>query len=227
MERAALFVRRSVWPRIAGVFTGPATEVENRRLKRELASLSMIAAEADRLARENEKLRRSLDYPAGVSRDWLAAPVLAGHTGVAGRRDRIRVGKGRLDGVAAGSPAAGPAGLVGIVDETTAHTAVIALITDPSVKVACSVELPGGRSASGILEGGDGGSLRLTHIRGMSRDAPGAPVVTSGRGGVFPKGLRVGAVASVREGASGEWSGETVPSVDFQELEDVFISRER
>lgn len=227
MERAALFVRRSVWPRIKGVFTGPSSAAECERLRREVELLSMLSGEVERLDRENLSLRRSLGYSARDPEKWIAAPILAGHLGSSGNAHSVRVGRGASDGVTEGAMVASPDGLVGQVDSVTAHTAEIVLITDPTLKVACSVELGRQRFASGILEGGDGDKLALTHIRGIASEVVSARVMTSGRGGVFPKGFVVGELVRSSAADDGEWYGEIRPSVDFDALEDVFISRER
>lgn len=227
VERAALFFRRSVWPRILGVFDGPSLAAANARLRREVSSLSLLTGEVERLERENAALRRSLDYAAKVSADWLAAPVLTAHGGSASRGKVIRTGRGSADGVAENAIVVSPDGLVGVVTFVTEHTSEVTLITDRSLKVVCSVALGNGRTASGILEGGDGEALALTHIRGLSVDVPQASVMTSRRGGVFPAGLAVGSLIRSAPSEDGDWNGSVSPAVDFENLEDVFIRRER
>jgi rod shape-determining protein MreC len=50
--------------------------------------------------------------------------------------------------------------------------------------------------------------------------------LTSGLGGVFPKGLVVGTLLDVRKDDNGlACEGEVQPAVDFSTLEDVFIRR--
>lgn len=227
VERATLFLKRSVWTRVKGVFGGPGLAVENARLRREVAALSLLPGEISRLEAENAKLRRSLDYAVREPKAWLAAPVLASHRGAAGRGGVIRVGRGSADGVCGNSVVVSPDGLVGLVTGLTAHTAEVTLITDPTLKVVCAVPAGDGRSASGILEGGDGGELALTHVLGLSSDVPGALVKTSRRGGVFPGGIVVGRLVRVSATESGEWAGAVRPAVDFENLEDVFIRREK
>lgn len=227
MERMSLGFRRAVWPRIKGVFKGPSYAAESGRLRREVETLSMLTGEIERLERENASLRRSLGYAAREPEKWIAAPVLSDHGGAAGSANVIRVGRGSADGVTEGAVVASPDGLVGIVIDVTVHTCQIMLLTDPTLKVACSIELPGSRVASGILAGGDGDKLALTHIRGLATEQRMARVVSSGRGGVFPKGFVIGKLGEASASESGEWTGSVVPSVDFDGLEDVFIKRER
>lgn len=227
VERAVHFLKSSVWVRVKGVFNGPGYAAENARLRREVSALSMLPGEIERLEEENAKLRRSLDYAARDPRRWVAAPVLADHRGASGRGEVIRVGRGASDGVRENAVVASPDGLVGLVTAVTAHTCEVTLITDPTLKVVCSVALGGGKSASGILEGGGREELALTHIRGLAVDVPQAPVTTSGRGGVFPGGFVVGGLVRSAASVSGEWNGAVRPAVDFDSLEDVFIQREK
>jgi rod shape-determining protein MreC len=51
-------------------------------------------------------------------------------------------------------------------------------------------------------------------------------VLTSGLGGVFPKGIKIGTLLIVTNKMR-EVTGEVSPSVDFSTLEDVFIRREK
>ena len=52
----------------------------------------------------------------------------------------------------------------------------------------------------------------------------GEMVITSGLGGIFPKGLPVGKISRMKE-ASGEFFKEieVTPSVDFSKLEEVLV----
>ena len=70
--------------------------------------------------------------------------------------------------------------------------------------------------------------LVLRHLTGEGDLPPRSRVVTSGLGGVFPKGIEVGVLLGIRTDADGlSREGEVLPSVDFPELEDVFIRRDK
>ena len=222
--RAREAFSRCVWSRVVGVFRGAAAKAENVRLKREVSALAVLRGDVERLEAENARLRRALGYAGGVSGEWIAAEVLS-FCGAASCGDSIRVGRGSLDGVEKGAAVVAPEGLVGRVAAVTPHTSEVALVTDASVKVACEVEMPSGGSLRGILSGG-GDFLVLKYLSGSAEPPPRARVVTSGRGGVFPRGIAVGSLVCVRQ-APGSLSrfGEVLPSVDYTTLEDVFIRR--
>lgn len=226
VENARRSVVTRIWSRVRGVFRGSAACAENVRLRREVAALSMLRGDVERLETENARLRRALDYVAHAPEKWLAAGILSRGGGAAGVRNVLRANKGSLAGVRKGAVAAVPEGLVGRVTSVTPHTSEITLLTDPSVKVACEVE--GESRAFGIVAGCGDEVLAIRHLRGGAGLRPRSRVLTSGRGGVFPPGLEVGTLLDVRQDARGfAGEGEVLPHVDFSTLEDVFIRRER
>ena len=226
VENASLAFRTRVWARISGLFRGSAAQAENVRLRREVESLALVRGDLERLEAENARLRRALGYVERESGEWVAAAVLSAGGAAAGSPNVIRVGKGSLDGVREGAVVAVAEGLVGLVSEVTPHTSLVALITDRKVKVACEVEAGTGRRMRGILSGGSEELLALRHLTDAGEVPPRARVLTSGRGGVFPKGLEVGTLLDVHTDAEGlAREGEVQPNVDFSALEDVFIRR--
>ena len=223
IERAKRSLAQRAWTRVTGLFRGAEACAENVRLRREVASLALLRGDIERVEAENERLRGALGYMAKEPGRWLAAGVLSSRGGAAGVGDRIRVDKGSLAGVVDGAVVVVPEGLVGRVTLVTPHTSEVTLVTDASVKVACEVEA-GAEKMRGILSGGGEDLLVLKHLSGALEAPPRARVMTSGRGGVFPRGIEVGTMLGVRRGADGlALDGEVLPSVDYSTLEDVFI----
>ena len=60
LERAWCVVKRHVFSRVAGAFSGASARAENIRLKRELAALALDMAQAAEIEAENARLRRAL-----------------------------------------------------------------------------------------------------------------------------------------------------------------------
>jgi len=228
VEHAKRFCATGLLPRLTGLFRGSAAAAENRRLKGEVARLELLCGDLDRLRAENDRLRSALGYVAGRSETWLAAGILSQGGGAVGSRTVLRVGKGSLDGVKPGAIVAVPEGLVGKVASVTPHTAEVTLITDPTLKVACEIETGGRARAFGIASGGGEGVLVIRHLQNAESVVPRSKVLTSGRGGVFPRGLEIGTLLDVRRDAKGlVREGEVLPPAGFSTLEDVFIRRER
>ena len=221
-EKACQFVSRRVAPRISGLWKGSESRAENVRLRREVASLAMVMKDNERLEGEIERLRNQLGFAERTPWKWIAAGLLSEGGSAAGARKTIRVDRGSLAGVTEGAVVAAPEGLVGVVSSVSLHASEVLLVTDPSLKVACLVE---GAGARGILSGGTDEELVLRHLRGAAVLPPRSRVLTSGLGGVFPKGIEVGTLLNVTNRISGV-EGEVLPAVDFTTLEDVFIRNE-
>ena len=221
-ERAGVAFSRKVWTRVKGLAAGAEANAENVRLRREIAALTLACGDAARLAEENVRLRHALGYAEREPDAWIPAAVLSGHGGAACAEGVIRADKGARAGVREGAVVMSAGGLVGRVGAVTPHTSEIRLLTDPCVKVAC--EVVGG--PRGILAGGDEDALVLRHLRSAADVPPRSRVLTSGLGGVFPKGLEVGTFLRTN-GTGSAIFAEVLPAVDFSALEDVFIRREK
>ena len=75
----------------------------------------------------------------------------------------------------------------------------------------------------GIVRGGEDGLYFEFYVRGDDVQV-GDAVMTSGFGGVYPKGLRIGQVAAVeREEERLVHRAAVTPAVDFGRLEQVFV----
>ena len=224
VENGTNWFVRHVFRPIGTALTRPRLAAENRRLLDEIAQLKMQLADHAELTAENDRLRAALDFDRRNPGVWIAAPVLS-RGGTLGAGDMLRIGKGSAAGIRKGAAVAVPEGLVGRVADVSRHTAEIRLVTDPAVKVACEVvaEEAGSPAAFGILSGG-----RLVHLKRDLVLPEHAKVVTSGLGGVYPRGITVGTLS---QGAHAdetqlEQEGEIAPAVNFPSLETVFIYHE-
>ena len=224
IERAKVVLGRDVWPCVTGVFRAAWVQRENDALRREVASLRVVHGACARLERENARLRRALDYAAREPERWLCARVLSSGGGAAGIRDTLRVDAGAAKGVRKGAVVVAPEGVVGRVTAVGRCTVEVTLVTDAALKVACEVVSGGRAPARGILLGG-GDHLVVRYLRHAEGLPPQARVLTSGLGGVFPRGLAIGTLLTVTNGVRGV-EGEVLPAVDYSTLEDVFIRRD-
>ncbi len=246
IENGRNWFSRNVVLRVKAFFSRAQIADENRKLKLQVASLQMVREDAERIAAENARLRRLLGDDTVVSTNgWVYARVLS-RDGTAGCQGILRVGKGSLAGVKVGAAVAVPDGLVGRVSEVSLHTATVRLITDPDVRVSCEVETndPSLGAIYGILYGGKSrvvradanasliyvvNPFRIRHIKRDYRLPVQARVVTSGLGGVYPRGIPVGYLVEhdMKDSPNLEQSGDVMSAVDFPALEDVFIRCEK
>lgn len=193
---------------------------ENEALRREREALQLQLQLLGRAAVENQQLRAALQLPSVPSWRPLAAEVI--------QRlptrwyAQVLVNRGEQDGVLPDAPVIAPAGLVGHVVSLTAQTATVRLITDVEASVGGLVA----RTEDLVLVQGTGEGARL-HVKSLSGQAsfaPGDLVVTSGLGGIYPRGLVVGTIREVRElpGGLGR-EGWMDPAADLGRLAVVYI----
>lgn len=218
VERARQTFVRRIWASVVGAFHGAALAAENEALKRELAALSLIQTDLERLENENARLRRTLGYTAQHPEVWMPAGVLSTQGGAVSAYETLRLDKGSLAGVKVGAVVSVPNGLVGRISSVTPHTSEVMLLTDTRLKVACEIETDEPNPPRGILVGGSEDHLELKYLVRADNIPPRARVITSGLGGVFPRGLEVGTYLT---------EGRILPAVGYSELQDVFVRREQ
>ncbi|MBN1591984.1 MAG: rod shape-determining protein MreC, partial [Candidatus Coatesbacteria bacterium] len=110
-------------------------------------------------------------------------------------------------------------GVVGKIVKVASHTARVQLLTDTRSGIAVLVQ----RSrAPGILQGTGGNLCEMVYIDADADIKRGDTLLTSGFGGIFPRGLMVGKVRSVvkKKGALTK-SASVEPSVDVHQLEEL------
>lgn len=193
---------------------------ENERLRRELEMAHLQLQLAGRAMVENRWLREALQLTAPPEWRPLAAEVL--HREPARWYALVVVGRGRQDGVTPDLPVITPAGVVGQVVAVTERTATVRLLTDVEAAAGGLVV----RTGDLVLVQGMGQQawLRVKSLTGQASFAAGDEVVTSGLGGIYPRGLRVGVVRASRTlpGGMGR-EGWLEPAVDFGRLSVVYI----
>jgi rod shape-determining protein MreC len=136
----------------------------------------------------------------------------------------VLLDRGRNHGVHSGMPLISDEGLVGLVTATSRNAAKGMLLIDRQSAVGAVVQ----RSRARGMVRGSGDELIFEFV-GRDADVAGGDVlITSGLGGVFPTGLRVGAIIEV-EAAESQLLREAVvkPAVDFGRLEQVFVMLRR
>ena len=194
------------------------TRQENQRL---LAENRRLHGELDRLQEArlaNERLRRLLEFKETLVQKTLPAQVISEDASSWFRT--VGIDKGSADGLREGLPVVVAEGAVGRIIRVTPHQARVLLITDASSAVAALVE----KSRTRGVCRGQGDQLVLDFALSGADIAVGDRIVTSGTGGVFPKGLVLGRVAAVTHVEYGLFQGVSVaPAVDFSRLEEVLV----
>lgn len=191
---------------------------ENRLLRAELVRLQLQNAALQENSLENIRLRQMLGFKQRKDFTYLPAEVIAYDSGRS--LNAILINIGARAGVKPNMPVVTPEGLVGRVMDAGPVSSVVQLLSDRNCKVSGIVQ----RSrVAGIVTWNNGSEfdLRLP-LRADIR--MGDWVVSSGLGGVFPRGLVIGQVRGVSLEDMGLFRRASItPRVDFSRLEEVFV----
>ena len=197
---------------------------QNKQLREEVEILRAQNLTASEYASENQRLRNLLGYKqAAIQFDLVAASVIGRES--ASWSSVIVINRGTLDGVADNMAVVTEMGLVGHVMEAGLNSSKVQLLIDPRSSVGTLIQRPESRVA-GIVEGDikNPNHPRMVNIPKDSDVQVEDMVVTSGFGGVYPKGLVVGKIIEIRNEEGGLLVyGVIDTSVDFQKLEDVAV----
>ena len=197
---------------------------QNKMLRNEVNQLRVQNLQASEFAAENVRLRELLGYKQAATQfDMVAARVIGRES--ATWSSMIVINKGFADGIQEDMPVVTEKGLVGRVVEAGPKSSKVQLILDPRSSVGTLVQRAQSRVA-GIVEGQmDNPTMpRMVNIPKNADVLEGDVIVTSGFGGIFPKGLVIGTVSTIKNDPGGLLKIAVLePSVDFQKLEDVLI----
>ncbi len=192
---------------------------ENDALRRQLREAKARNHKFRETQLANQRLQRLLGIEDEVPRQMIAAKVVGKDPSP--WFQTIMVDKGTDDGVKKGQPVINPEGIVGLVIDATTHFAKVMLITDPNSAVDAIIQE---NRARGIVKGGTSGYCVLNFVLRKHEVVKDQVVVSSGMDGVFPKGLPIGAVASIVKEEAGIFQDVTIePYVDFERLEEVLV----
>jgi len=184
---------------------------ENRRLKSEVVGL-----EEARLS--NERLRKLLDFREEIQLPALPAKVIG--EDASGWFRTVVIDRGSSDGVREGLAVVVAEGAVGRVISVSPVNARVLLVIDPSSAVASMVQ----RSRTRGVARGRGDTLSFDFALRERDVEVGDRIISSGTGGVFPKGIVLGSVTQVAREDYGMFQEvEISPEVDFEQLEEVLV----
>jgi rod shape-determining protein MreC len=202
-------------------------ELDNARTR--LQEMDRITREILELRRQNAALTEQLDFGKTLSPERIAAEVIARDTD--NLFSTLTINKGSRQGVTKGMPVVAYQGdlegLVGKVVLVGPGSAEILPLYDPQCMVSARVD---STRDEGLIqgEGKDRGTVVMTYVKKIAKDkiSYGDLVVTSGLGGLYPKGINVGRIRDIKA-PTYETSLvlQVEPIVDFDKLEYLFLLR--
>jgi len=218
----------SVYTFFMRVFAPPDLQAENKEMREQLVQYQSDLNTLEELQKENERLKELLSYKDDHMEYEIVTARITGKN-IGNWFSIFTINRGVLDGVQADMPVITADGLVGRVIETGATWSRVMSIIDADSGVSAIVELT---RDNGVVSGTalTNTANPLLEMSFLPLDAdllPGYRVITSGLGGVFPKGLIIGDTVEITRGSDNTQEAAYVkPAVDFLHLEEVMIITE-
>jgi len=191
---------------------------QNQILKRENLDLYSKLQQTQEVLQQNGRLRELLAFVDELDRPALPAQVIGEDASNWART--ILIDKGTQAGLINGLPVVSAQGVVGRIIKIAPNSARILLVTDASSAVAALIQ----RTRTRGVVRGRGDDLSIEYALRDADIKLGDLLITSGMGGVFPKGLPLGRVETVEKGQFGLFQQvKAMPTVDFTHLEEVMV----
>ena len=207
--------------------TVDALREENEALRRELDEYKNLVYDAELIEEENDFLS---DY-LGLKEEHLDFSLE--NASVLGRestnyRTLLTLSKGKLHGIDVNMPIITEAGLIGHITEVGATWSKAVVLTETASAVGGYIERSG---ALGVVEGTyelrTEGLCRMVYIEAESDIRIGDKVITSGIGGIYPRGLLVGRVTAVEVDENSRTLTAVIdPEADLDSISKVMIVTE-
>jgi rod shape-determining protein MreC len=208
-------------------------------------SRRLLAKQNEELRQQNDALRQQVHALGEMGDENLRLHQLLGlkennvfHTVTARVIGRdasnwwksIQIDRGSNDGLHKNLAVLNADGLVGKIVSVTKGESRVLLLTDPNCKVSALLQNTREPGVAAGVETSFRFSPRcvMTYVNRDAKIKPGEPVISSGLGGVFPKGVLVGTVTTAQlNKQTGMYQDVDIkPAVDFRRLEEVLVVME-
>lgn len=201
---------------------------ENEELKVQLAEAQKNLREAEKDVSENERLRELLGlkdrYQDFVFEDADIIDRPPSNWSVS-----YTLSKGEESGIAVGDCVVDSKyNLVGQIIETGSGWSTVRSVIDADMSVGALI----GEGGNAAMILGDfalmqQGQTKLSYFTAETQVLEGDVIISSGKGGAFPRGLEIGTVTAVKTEAGGQVEYAVVtPSCDLGGLSQVFVIKE-
>lgn len=160
---------------------------ENKNLQQENVELYKWKDLGHKLLAENQELRRLLNTSNTIAHNFITAKVISNSAGSYNKTITINVGK--KHGISIGNAVANNFGMVGRVVEVGSKVSRVLLITDINSQIPVYFEKT---RYNAILRGQNSDFLELKYLKPRVYLLDKDRLITSGDGGLLPRGLVVG-----------------------------------
>jgi rod shape-determining protein MreC len=192
---------------------------ENDSLRASLTRARLEVAARDEAARENVRLEAMLAFREQFGGELVASRVVARAAARPGRE--LKIDKGARDGLRRDLAVITADGLVGKITAVDPRSAWVRPLLARNCRVSARIART---RTDAILEWTESEGLRLSFLPYRAEVVVGDEIVTSGLGGVFPRGIPIGRVSHTDVARSdGSPRVAVRPAVDFSSIEEVFV----
>ncbi|MEW6327361.1 MAG: rod shape-determining protein MreC [Thermodesulfobacteriota bacterium] len=223
VQKGIIFIQRGVSDFWHDYIYLVGVQKENRLLRKEIERLRSKNNDYREALIANIRLKKLLNFKETVPLPLLSAEVIGYDPTVWFKT--MTINRGSDDGLQRGMAVISADGVVGQIISVSLHYAKVLLITDQNSAVDAIVQRSRVR---GVLKGESGGVCYLDYVGIRDDVKPGDIIISSGVGGVFPKGLPVGRIIKVKSSRPGLFQDiEVVPCVDISDIEEVLVVLEK
>lgn len=188
-------------------------------LKQQNAELQARNAELEEAEHTAKSLQDLLNLKDSYSLQSTGARIISGS--VDSWTSTVSINLGTSSGVGVGMPVTASNGVIGQIIESNLASSTVRLLTDENSSVSAMVQ---SSRAQGMLNGSATGQVTLDLIATDQTVNVGDVVVTSGLGGVFPKGLPLGKVTNVEKNPGSLYLEVSVePFASTENFEEVLV----
>jgi rod shape-determining protein MreC len=194
-------------------------EDENKNLKKKINELKADLILYQEGYLEAERLKKLLSIKDDYDYHLISARVIGREQAALSKT--VLINKGTAHGLKADMPVLAKPGLIGRVVDVSWHAAKVLLLIDESSNIDATVQ----RSrVQGIIHGAGSRGCVLKYVSKAQDVKENDVIVSSGIGGIFPKGLMLGVVSQVDRQETGLFLKiKVAPSIDFSKLEEVSV----
>ena len=209
------------------MFRYEALAAENEQLKAEIAQMEDVARQADAVSRENERLRKQLDFlSTHESYKTVDAYIIAWSS--TDWTNTFTINRGTNAGIEENLCVITANGeVVGLVTEAGPNYAIVKTVLDSTLEISATIASSGynGMVSGGYIDGNET-FLKMSYLPSSSVIRNKDQVVTSGST-VYPKGLILGNVVDAGFEETGVAKFAVLdPAADISSMEQVFIITE-
>ncbi|HWJ78677.1 MAG TPA: rod shape-determining protein MreC [Niallia sp.] len=212
------------------------TYEENKELKAKLEENAQLKYQVQVLEKDNKELQKTLDEKASLSEfNLMKATIIRRNPSQ--WNELVTINRGENDGVKKNMAVITYAGLIGKIKSVAPNTATIQLLSseDPTNRISAYIEAKKDEKDNkkktdvfGIIADYDKESKQLImtweEVPNGLKVKKGQLVITSGKGGVFPKGLAIGTVQKVEPDENGLQKKVYIePAADLYDIEHVMV----